>query len=830
MWLWTMRDFAVAAVCALLSALVFAATKSLMPLAVTGVYAFLTLRFEEVCVMDFLGWATGYFITSQQKFRRGPLEKKARREKRTAQELLHINGFTEFGLEAGEGELVFFAVKPSNISVLSREAIWDKVWRLQTVLAAAGELELLCLDSRESFAQNQQHLRKLLRCEENPAVRAVLETDLAHLDGIQLQMATSRQFLFILRIKTATSEQTLARINRVEKLIADQQFECHKLQRDELRKLLSLYFCGDELPERDDFFDAIIPESISFSVDGYRCGARFCTVFALQSYPPRTVDQALLAHLASQSGVTLHLYTKPVKMAEQRNMIQNTARRNRFLRTGNVAVESVNAEENLQEMAELIANLRQNKETLLHTASFVELRAASRQKLDELRDSVLTEVEQAGVRVNRLRLRQKEGFLAAMPLSTLDFDPRHTLPLPASSVANLYPIAYSGKTDPAGFYIGKDRFGTNILVDFDRRASDRTNANVLILGNSGQGKSYLMKLLLTNLRAAGKTIIALDAESEYRELCAALGGCYVDYSSGEYIINPLEPKLWDNSSQKSAQLSQHIAYLKDFFRSYKEFSDAQVDVIELFLGRLYEQFGLSDDTDFSRLNAEDYPVMSDFYGIIAQEFERFRPQESHLYTKEILQELLLGLHSMCLGAESKFFNGHTNITDSRFLVFGVKELLHTNARLCSAVMFNLFSYLTGALLGKGNTVASLDELYLFLNNLKSIEYIRNAMKRVRKKDSALIIASQNVDDFLVEGVCEYTKALFSIPAHQFLFNAGAAEPRAYTETLQMEPSEFERIRHAQRGLCIYRAGSERFLLEVTAPEHKSALFGKAGGS
>ena len=477
---------------------------------------------------------------------------------------------------------------------------------------------------------------------------------------------------------------------------------------------------------------------------------------------------------------------------------------------------------------------------------FVELRAGSREKLNELRDSVRIELEQAGIRVNALRLRQKEGFLAAMPLGSLEFDPRHTLPLPASSAANLFPLAYSGKTDPAGLYIGKDRFGTNILVDFDRRAADKTNANILILGNSGQGKSFLMKLLLTNLRESGKSIIALDAESEYRELCAALGGCYVDYASGEYIINPLEPKLWEQAepapgsrtddgsgldfgARGTASLSQHIAYLKDFFRAYKDFSDAHIDVIELFLGRLYADFGITDSTDFGRLGPKDFPIMEDFYRLAEQEFWDFDSLGKHLYTQEILQDICLGLHSMCLGAESKFFNGHTNITDSRFLVFGVKELLHTNARLCGAVMFNLFSYLTGALLGKGNTVASLDELYLFLNNLTSIEYIRNAMKRVRKKNSSVIIATQNVDDFLMEGIREYTKPLFSIPAHQFLFNAGHAEPKAYTETLQMEPSEFERIRHAERGLCIYRAGGERFLLEVKAPGHKGALFGKAGG-
>lgn len=85
--------------------------------------------------------------------------------------------------------------------------------------------------------------------------------------------------------------------------------------------------------------------------------------------------------------------------------------------------------------------------------------------------------------------------------------------LPASSVANLYPFNYSGKTDPNGFYIGKDKYGSNIVVDFDRRDSDKTSANILILGNSGQGKSYLIKLLICNLLEAGKAVIALDART-----------------------------------------------------------------------------------------------------------------------------------------------------------------------------------------------------------------------------------------------------------------------------------------------------------------------------
>ena len=184
---------------------------------------------------------------------------------------------------------------------------------------------------------------------------------------------------------------------------------------------------------------------------------------------------------------------------------------------------------------------------------------------------------------------------------------------------------------------------------------------------------------------------------------------------------------------------------------------------------------------------------------------------------------------MCVGTESKFFNGITNITADDFLCFGVKGLLDTNRRLKDAMLFNILSYMSNRLLGEGDTAASIDELYLFLTNLTAIEYIRNAMKRVRKKDSSVILASQNIEDFLLPSVREYTKPLFSIPTHQFLFNAGQINAKEYTDALQVEDAEFELIRRPERGTCLYRCGNERYLLQVAAPPYKAVMFGKAGG-
>lgn len=589
-----------------------------------------------------------------------------------------------------------------------------------------------------------------------------------------------------------------------------------------------------------DFFDMVLPGTIRFMADHYICGDSYRSAWAVREYPPSTEEQAILSQLADRNGVTIRIYSRLVDAAEQRKIIQNAARKNRMASGGNDVTETIQAEGNLQDVVEPLANMRKNKEPLLHCSVFIELKARSLDALKELQSEIAMELTRSKISVDRLTLRQREGFLSVMPVGSNQFGSQYERVLPASSVANLYPFNYSGKTDPQGFYIGRDKYGTNILVDFDRRSDDKTNANVLILGNSGQGKSYLMKLILTNMRESGKRVITLDAEAEYEDLTRNLGGCYIDFMSGRYIINPLEPKTWsagedipDEDSpeafRKVTRLSQHIAYLKDFFRAYKDFTDAQIDTIEIMLAKLYRNFGITDLTDYSLLRAENYPTMSDFYELLEDEYAHFDGKRKQLFTEEILREISLGLHSMCVGAESKYWGGHTNIVDDMFLCFGVKGLMDTNKRLKDAMLFNILSYMTNELLSRGNTVASVDELYLFLTNMTAIEYIRNASKRVRKKDSAVILASQNINDFLMPQVCELTKPLFSIPTHQFLFNAGQIDPRAYTDTLQLEQSEFDLIKYPERGTCLYRCGNERYLLQVIAPEYKAAMFGKAGG-
>ncbi|SHL04275.1 VirB4 family type IV secretion system protein [Anaerotignum lactatifermentans] len=576
-----------------------------------------------------------------------------------------------------------------------------------------------------------------------------------------------------------------------------------------------------------EFLDMCAPSVLKFYPDYYICGSSFRSTWVVREYPTDTEEQALLRHLGDRSGVTLRVYTRHVTPAEERKIISNAASRNRMNRSsGNIQKEII-AESNLNDVMNLIAQMHRDREPLVHCAVFIEISTPTLEKLKEMQAEVEAELTRSKISVDKLFLRQKEGFESTQPCGNNAFHEQFERVIPATSAANLYPFNYSGKADPQGFYIGHDKYGSNLFIDFQRRTDDKTNANVLILGNSGQGKSYLMKLLLCNMRESGMDIVCLDPELEYKDLAVNMDGCYIDLMEGEYIINVLEPKRWEEDS--GSVLPRHISFLRDFFRAYKDFTSAEIDVLEIFLEKLYESKGITEDIDFSELKHTDYPVLSDLYRLVEKELNQYEERKGNIYTRETVRDLCLKLKSICIGADSKFFNGHTNITSNRFICFGTKGITDADTAIRNAMLFNVLSFMSDALLSKGNTAAFIDELYLFLTNMTAIEYIRNAMKRVRKKGSAVIIASQNIEDFNRADVREMTKPMFAIPTHQFLFNPGNISKKEYMEMLRLDECLFDLISNPLRGVCVFRHGSEVYHLVVKAPQYKEDLFGSAGG-
>ena len=180
-------------------------------------------------------------------------QKRNKRGKKSVQNLLGLQGFTTYGLKTTGGELVYFAIQPTNISVLSHVNIEIKIRHLLMVLTALPHLEVACLDSAQRFDDNQQFLESRIRQEDNPKVRYALAHDREFLDSIQLEMSTARQFVLGLRFKNEKDAQVFTAVNRAEKIITEQGFEVRRLAKEDVKRVLAIYFestmNGDQIPD-----------------------------------------------------------------------------------------------------------------------------------------------------------------------------------------------------------------------------------------------------------------------------------------------------------------------------------------------------------------------------------------------------------------------------------------------------------------------------------------------------------------------------------------------------------------------------------------------------
>lgn len=200
-----------------------------------------------------------------------------------------------------------------------------------------------------------------------------------------------------------------------------------------------------EVVHTKDFFDMVLPGTVKFLSDHYIVGDSYRCVWVIREYPPSTEEQAILSQLADRNGVTIRIYHRLVEAMEQRKIIQNATRRNRLKSGGNDVNETIEAEGNLQDVIELLANLRKNKEPLLHCSVFIELKARDMDALKELQSEIAMELTRSKISVDRLTLRQKDGFLSVLPVGANMFGAQYERVLPASSAANLYPFNFSAR-------------------------------------------------------------------------------------------------------------------------------------------------------------------------------------------------------------------------------------------------------------------------------------------------------------------------------------------------------------------------------------------------
>lgn len=197
--------------------------------------------------------------------RKGKQEGKTTAKQRlSTRQLMNTRRITEYSLETFDGdELVYFMIRPTNLSVLSESSVGARVYALMNVLKGVAEIEMLCLNSRENFEENKEFLRRRAEEERNPVIRQLLERDQNFLDRIQVQMATAREFLIMIRLRNQKGKDVFSYLDRIEKSLKEQGFDSRRADEEDIKRILAVYYEQNVTSEKFEDFDGarwIIPD------------------------------------------------------------------------------------------------------------------------------------------------------------------------------------------------------------------------------------------------------------------------------------------------------------------------------------------------------------------------------------------------------------------------------------------------------------------------------------------------------------------------------------------------------------------------------------------
>lgn len=588
-------------------------------------------------------------------------------------------------------------------------------------------------------------------------------------------------------------------------------------------KKLKLFHSSKEEYKVSPFLNYVLPEYIKENDEYIIVGDIYHSVYALKDYPLSTSSLGLLSEIGRMKDVNIHMYLSKCENSELDSILKNSIRKSKMLSSSNSITNRALGKE-LEDYTNIILDhICINRHYLIYTSVFIDVSSSSLDELNKLKDKVNFLLSTKNILYSKLMFRQLEGFLSCGYFSNNLFKNEFTRLLPDESLINLYPFSSHGKYDKCGYYIGQDDFSGEILDDTNEITDDKTNNNIIVLGNSGQGKSYLLKLLICNLLESGKRVLILDPENEYITLTNNLDGNNISFLSDSLSLNPLH--IFFITDDKKYDYERHISYLLDFFSLLFDFSNKELSTLESFIHDLYIRFGIDKDTYYSK--EQKFPTLYDLYKELKAKLDENNDtlDENRIFSNSIVRDLCLSIYQIACGNNKKYFLSEIEPNlDGRIINFSLKDVLSLSSQLKSAILFNILSYCENYLLTKGNTVLVIDELYLFLENKIALKSIRDNLKRVRKRNSSLILATQNINDLLLDDIKEYTKPILAIPQRKFLFSPGTVDSDKYMEMLDITPTEFSHIKDAKRGKCVYKCGLDTFIVNVQAPEYKNKLF------
>ena len=587
----------------------------------------------------------------------------------------------------------------------------------------------------------------------------------------------------------------------------------------------------------------LAPKGLQFNPGDFVISDKYATILSVISYP-KFISPGYLSTLTSMSGIKIVIKHIPVPFNTMSKMIN---RQVADLREKYRQEKDQTAKERIRQDAEsleaFISMLASSQSRIFDFQMHIMINADTKEDLELKKVNVKNYLDAMELRAISLRFEQEKVLKSILPIfPSQDIEERIGTPIPSPTIAAMYPFIFDSIKDPGlSVLLGVDFSGGVILFNQFlyqiRKENNRNNANMIILGTSGSGKSTAAKLLLRTHIRNGCQIVAIDPENELEEMTKAFGGDIIDIGKGgEYgLINPLEVIIDADDDEMSQGLGYTVlTRTLQSLRAFMKYYDPSIeeDVLNMFseiVQDTYKRFGIDFNTDFSNFTSADYPTFSDVYATIRGRLMSLTEQTRE---KDIIQTLELKIRPLI--KELKFyFDGKTTLTaDSDFMVFNIKEFMNSDTNIRNALFFNILKYAWGLCLDSSvNTILMVDEAHVLLgtNNEQGADFLAQVQRRARKYNTGTIIITQQPSDFSSPAIITQGKAIFDNSSYYLVMGLRKQAVEDLSLLIDLNENEKDSIKRYSQGEALFVCGNRRMRINVVVTQEELESFGTAGG-
>ena len=600
----------------------------------------------------------------------------------------------------------------------------------------------------------------------------------------------------------------------------------------------------------EEFMSWIYPQTVEFKPRSTIVDGEECYTFSVRNFPISVLNAwGYKIFNIPNTKVVMNLVpfekVKAIKMID-RSVQELASQSSLSYRASSI----IDKQTHIDTLVEVLRMLQNDNETLygvnLHVTVYPGLQAEKDKKRSD-RKAVKRIFSEEGFELVDNYFRQNLAFISTN-LSRLDSLPKFQRAIHSNSVAAVFPFVLSNVMDDCGCILGTEN-GYPVIVDFFKRDHERVNSNMVVIGKSGSGKSFATKTMLSQLCAENAKVFILDPENEYQSLANNLGGRLIDVGTASegrinpfHVITTLEGDEEGGDETAVNNFAVHLQFLEEFFKvSLPGISTDALEYLNNVVVELYKSKNIDSRTDFSTLEAKDYPIFDDLYALVERKLTSAKV-EYDITQLRILSNYISKFAGE--GRNANLWNGESTLTvKENFTVFNFQSLLaNKNNTIANAQMLMVLKWLDNEIIKnrdyniKHNTerkiVVAIDEAHVFIDPKYpvALDFMYQLAKRIRKYKGMQIVITQNIKDFVgSEEIVRKSTAIINACQYSFIFALAPNDMddlcTLYDKAGQINEVEQDQIVNNPRGTAfIITSPTNRTNISVIASKEMRKLF------